>query len=71
MRNKYYKRASRRFLSGTHFKTPCDAVEAGVKTLLEWTQVLEEERQQSLLTQQHITRQGQQKLVTREMHARF
>jgi hypothetical protein len=40
----YFKRASKRFLAGTRFKTPCDAVEAGAKTLLEWTQVLEEER---------------------------
>jgi exonuclease VII large subunit len=40
----YYKRASKRFLAGTRFKTPSDAVSAGVKTLLEWTQILEEER---------------------------
>jgi hypothetical protein len=71
MRNKYYKLASQRFLAGTQFKTPCDAVEAGAKTLLEWTQVLEEERHQSLLVQQHITRQGQQTSVSREVHTRF
>jgi hypothetical protein len=71
MRNKYYKLASQRFLAGTHFKTPCDAVEAGAKTLLEWTQVLEEERHQSLLLQQPLMRQGQQKFVTREVHTRF
>jgi hypothetical protein len=40
----YFKRASKRFLTGTRFKTPCDAVEAGAKTLLEWTHILEEER---------------------------
>jgi hypothetical protein len=40
----YYKRASKRFLAGTRFKTPCDAVGAGARTLHEWTQVLEEER---------------------------
>jgi hypothetical protein len=71
MRNKYYKLASQRFLAGTQFKTPCDAVEAGAKTLLEWTQVLEEERHQSLLLQQPLTHRNQQKSVAREVHTRF
>jgi hypothetical protein len=44
----YYKRASKRFLSGTRFKTPSDAVNAGAKTLRGWTQILEEERHNEL-----------------------
>jgi hypothetical protein len=31
----YDKRASKRFLAGTRFKTPSDAVNANAKTLLE------------------------------------
>jgi hypothetical protein len=41
----YFKRASRRFLEGTRFKTPCEAVEAGVRSLAAWSQVLTEERE--------------------------
>jgi hypothetical protein len=53
----YFKRASKRFLTGTRFKTPCDAVEAGAKTLLEWTRVLEEERNLELqIAAQRMTR---------------
>jgi exonuclease VII large subunit len=44
----YYKRASKRFLAGTRFNTPSDAVNAGAKTLREWTQILEEERHNEL-----------------------
>jgi hypothetical protein len=40
----YWKRASKRFLKGTPFKSPCDVVNAGARTLGEWAQVLEEER---------------------------
>jgi hypothetical protein len=53
----YYKRASKRFLTGTRYKTPCEAVEAGAKTLREWTQILEEERSLELqITAQRIAR---------------
>jgi hypothetical protein len=40
----YWKRASKQFLIGTRFKCPCEAVEAGARTLEEWARVLEEER---------------------------
>jgi hypothetical protein len=41
----YWKRASKRFLIGTRFKIPCEAVEAGARTLEEWGRVLQEERE--------------------------
>ena len=44
-RTSYLKRASRRFLEGTRFRSPVEAVEAGVKTLGEWADVLGEERE--------------------------
>jgi hypothetical protein len=43
-RSDYWKRASKRFLAGTRFKIPCDAVEAGARTLEEWARMLAEER---------------------------
>jgi hypothetical protein len=43
-RTTYFKRASRRFLEGTKFKTPCEAVEAGACNLEAWTRILAEER---------------------------
>lgn len=44
-RKKYMKLASRRFLEGTRFKAPIDAVEAGVRTLEQWADVLTQERE--------------------------
>ena len=44
-RHKYTKRASQRFLQGTRYRTPVEAVEAGVRTLEEWTDILAEERE--------------------------
>lgn len=44
-RTVYFKRASRRFLEGTRCKTPCEAVEAGVRSLAAWSQILSEERE--------------------------
>ena len=41
----YLNRASRRFLEGTKYRTPYEAVEAGIRTLAEWTEVLTEERE--------------------------
>jgi hypothetical protein len=63
----YFKRASKRFLAGTRFKTPCDAVEAGAKTLLEWSQVLEEERslEMQVMAQRARRYVPQQKRTTR------
>jgi hypothetical protein len=43
-RTSYMKRASQRFLEGTKFRSPVEAVEAGVRSLVDWTQVLSEER---------------------------
>ena len=41
----YFKRASRRFLTGTRHRTPAEAVEAGSRTLEQWVNVLSEERE--------------------------
>jgi hypothetical protein len=41
----YWKRASKQFLTGTRFKSPCEAVEAGARTLEEWARMLQEERE--------------------------
>jgi hypothetical protein len=41
----YMTRAKRRFLEGTRFRAPIDAVLAGARTLEEWTLVLAEERE--------------------------
>jgi hypothetical protein len=41
----YWKRASKQFLIGTRFKSPCEAVEAGERTLEEWGRILQEERE--------------------------
>jgi hypothetical protein len=43
-RTSYMKRASQRFLEGTKFRSPFEAVEAGVRSLVDWTQLLAEER---------------------------
>ena len=44
-RKNYMKLANRRFLEGTRYKAPIQAVEAGVRTLEEWTDVLNQERE--------------------------
>ena len=41
----YLKRARQRFLAGTRFKVPAQAVEEGRRSLMEWTEILEEERE--------------------------
>ena len=41
----YYKRAAKRFLAGTRFKSPFEAVTAGVKTLEDWADTLTFERE--------------------------
>jgi hypothetical protein len=67
----YFKRASKRFLTGTRYQTPCDAVAAGVKTLLEWSDILEEERNRfSAVQEQSVMRRQQRKPVVRQMRPR-
>ena len=44
-RTNYMKRAAHRFLEGTKFRTPVEAVEAGLKSLGEWADILQEERE--------------------------
>ena len=39
------KRASQRFLAGTKFRSPVEAVEAGARNLAEWAELLAEERE--------------------------
>ncbi len=61
-RTNYMKRAALRFLDGTKFKIPVEAVEAGMRTLGDWTDFLAEEREAEmqielqLRTQRRITR---------------
>jgi hypothetical protein len=43
-RSSYLKRASRRFLEGTHYRSPVEAVEAGALNLNDWVRTLSEER---------------------------
>jgi hypothetical protein len=44
IRKKFLRRASRQFCAGTPFKSPIQAVEAGLRTLEEWVDVLNETR---------------------------
>lgn len=44
-RSAYYKRAAKKFLAGTRFKAPFEAVMAGVKTLEDWADMLSLERE--------------------------
>jgi hypothetical protein len=48
-RNSYLKRASKRFLDGTKFKSPIAAVEAGIRSLESWVEILVEERENETL----------------------
>ncbi len=41
----YMKRAAKRFLAGTSFRIPVEVVEAGIKSLTEWVDILAEERE--------------------------
>ncbi len=40
----YYRRAAKQFLAGTRFKVPFELVKAGLKTLEEWADLLNVER---------------------------
>jgi hypothetical protein len=40
----YYKRATKQFLAGTRYKAPFEMVQAGLKTLEEWIDLLDFER---------------------------
>jgi hypothetical protein len=41
----YMRRATQRFLSGTKYRSPVEAVEAGVRSLTDWAEMLAEERE--------------------------
>ena len=45
----YMKRAARKFLAGTRFRTPVEAVEAGIRTLTHWVDTLNDERERDKL----------------------
>jgi hypothetical protein len=40
----YYRRAAKQFLAGTRYKAPFEMVQAGLKTLKQWTDLLDFER---------------------------
>ena len=44
----YIKKATKRFLDGTNFRSPIDAVEAGARSLEEWSEILFQERELEL-----------------------
>jgi hypothetical protein len=44
-RQSYLRRATRRFLEGTRYRIPVEAVAAGVRTLETWASILDEERE--------------------------
>jgi hypothetical protein len=48
-RTNYMKRATIRFLEGTKFRTPVEAVEAGVRSLGDWADMLAEERELEMI----------------------
>jgi hypothetical protein len=62
----YLKRASNRFLEGTRFKLPCDAVAAGERSLEHWAIILSEERE---LETQHQQSRLQLKYQTQVVQA--
>lgn len=41
----YLKRATRKFLHGTKFRSPVEAVEAGIRSLGDWADTLTNERE--------------------------
>ena len=41
----YLKRATKKFLHGTKFRSPVEAVEAGIRDLGEWADTLTNERE--------------------------
>jgi hypothetical protein len=44
-RRVYYRRAAKQFLAGTRYKAPFDMVQAGLKSLEEWVDLLNLERE--------------------------
>ena len=48
-RTSYMKRACRRFLEGSRFRSPYEAVEAGERSLLSWTELLAQEREREMV----------------------
>ena len=57
----YIQRASRIFLLGTRYRSPADAVEAGERTLEEWTDTLNRLREAEWETQAEIRDRRTQK----------
>ena len=65
----YTRRASREFLKGTPYRTPVDAVRAGVKSLEEWATVLGEERLRDGLERLPEAKSEQPSLLERIKHS--
>jgi hypothetical protein len=68
-RSPYFKRASKRFLNGSRFKTPFEAVEAGARTLEEWSRLLLEERELELVFAQRRLARRTRRSVSRSPSA--
>ena len=66
----YFKRAAKRFLAGTRYKTPVEAVEAGVLSLEDWSRVLVEERDLEMLSleaKRELTHSGRSRELARKI----
>jgi hypothetical protein len=63
------KRATQRFLEGTKHRSPVEAVEAGLRTLGQWADILAEERE--LESQMHRERDGRRERVSHQADVTF
>jgi hypothetical protein len=68
-RSPHYKRASKRFLTGSKFKTPFEAVEAGACTLEEWSRLLLEERELERAFEQQLASRRSRRSAIRHVSA--
>jgi hypothetical protein len=68
-RSPHYKRASKRFLQGSRFKTPCAAVEAGARSLEEWSRLLLEERDLERALERQLASRRNRRAVSRSASA--
>jgi hypothetical protein len=50
-KNNYLRRSAQRFLGATRYRSPFEAVLYGVRTLEQWTNILNEERELELQRQ--------------------
>jgi hypothetical protein len=59
-RTNYMKRATQRFLAGTRHRSPVDAVDAGVRSLIDWAELLAEERERETEANRDASRRARE-----------